>query len=130
VRIYVLSRYIAKCKYTFTMIQIIAKLDEIFNHILNMNWLYHFNYNWKVWLMWNLKKYLDKFFIQMTISVLKKIFCWKFTFIWKMTRIMLEAFVPEFILCVYQNARWNQRKFAHKIYPQKNTFFLPKTTPL
>ncbi len=38
-----LSRYTTKCKYTFKMIQIIAKLDEIPNHILNMNWLYHFN---------------------------------------------------------------------------------------
>jgi hypothetical protein len=26
-----------KYKYTFKIIQIIAKLDEIFNHILNMN---------------------------------------------------------------------------------------------
>jgi hypothetical protein len=23
-----------------------CKLDEIFIRILNMNWLYHFNYNW------------------------------------------------------------------------------------
>jgi hypothetical protein len=21
-------------------------------NILNMNWLYHFNYNWNAWLMW------------------------------------------------------------------------------
>jgi hypothetical protein len=45
-----LPQYIAKCKYIMKMIQTIAKLDEIFIHILNMNWLYHFNYNWKVWL--------------------------------------------------------------------------------
>jgi hypothetical protein len=54
-------------------IQIIAKLDEIFSHILNMNWLYHFNYNWKVWFeMWFHKKHMDKIFIQMNINVLKK----------------------------------------------------------
>jgi hypothetical protein len=33
------SQYIAKCKYTFKIIQIIAKLDEIFSYILNMNGL-------------------------------------------------------------------------------------------
>jgi hypothetical protein len=42
--------------YIFKMIQIIAKLDEVFCYILNMSWLYHFNYNWKVWLMWFHKK--------------------------------------------------------------------------
>jgi hypothetical protein len=67
-----LSWYTIKWKY-FKIIQIIAKLDEIFSHILNMNWLYHFNYNWKVWFeMWLHKKHLDKFFIQMNINVLKK----------------------------------------------------------
>jgi len=50
----------------------IAKLGEILNYILNMNWLYHFNYNWKVWLVWFHKKHIDKFFIQTSISVLKK----------------------------------------------------------
>jgi len=37
VRIYMLSQYIAKCKYTFKMIQIIAKLNDALSHILNMN---------------------------------------------------------------------------------------------
>ncbi len=32
-----LSQYIAKCKYTIKMIKIIAKLDEVQSHILNMN---------------------------------------------------------------------------------------------
>jgi hypothetical protein len=32
-----LSQYITKWKYIIKMIQIIAKLDEVFNHILNMN---------------------------------------------------------------------------------------------
>jgi hypothetical protein len=31
-----------------------------------------FNYNWKIWFMWFHKKQLNKFFIQMNISVLKK----------------------------------------------------------
>jgi hypothetical protein len=58
--------------YTFEMIQIIAKLDEIFSHILNMDWLYHFNYNWKVCFMWFHKKTYGHFFIQTSISVFKK----------------------------------------------------------
>jgi hypothetical protein len=124
VKIYMLSRYITKCKYTLKMIQIIAKLNEILSHILNKNWLYHFNYNWKVWLIWFHKKHLDKIFIQKSISVLKKTFCWKFTFIWKMTRIMLEAFVLKFILYVYQNVRWN---FLKKL-PPKYTQIYPKIT--
>ncbi len=32
-----LSQYATKCKYILKMIQIIAKLDEVLNHILNMN---------------------------------------------------------------------------------------------
>ncbi len=32
-----LSQYTTKCKYTFKMIQITAKIDEIFRYILNMN---------------------------------------------------------------------------------------------
>jgi len=115
VRIYMLSQYIAKCKYTPKMIQIITKLDEVLSYIFIMNWLYHFNYNWKFWFMWFHKKHLDKFFIQMNISVLKKPFCWKNILFWKMTRIMLEAFVLKSILYVYQHARWNQRKTT----PQK-----------
>jgi hypothetical protein len=62
------------------------------------------------------------------ISVLKKTFCWKINFIWKMTRIMLYTFVSKTILCFYQNTRWNQRRLAPKIYPKKSTFFLLKTT--
>jgi hypothetical protein len=31
----------------YKMTQIIEKLDEVFFYILNMSWLYHFNYNWK-----------------------------------------------------------------------------------
>jgi len=118
-----------KWKYILKMIQTIAKLDEVFSHILNMNWLYHFNYNWKVWLMWFHKKHLDKFFIQMNRSVLKKNNLLKIIFIWKMTRSMLEAFVSKSILYVHQNARWNQRKIAPKIkqnIPRKEYIFLPK----
>jgi len=56
----------------------------------------------------------------------------KITFIWKMTRIMLEAFVSKSILYVYQNARWNQRKIAPQIYqniPPKKYIFLRKKAP-
>jgi hypothetical protein len=72
-----------------------------------MNLLYHFNYNWKVWFIWFHNKHLNKFFIQMNISVLKKKFGWKVIFIWKTERIMLKAFVSKYILYVYQNIRWN-----------------------
>ncbi len=37
-----------KVKIYFKMIQIITKLDDVFSYTLNTNWLYHFNYNWKV----------------------------------------------------------------------------------
>ncbi len=47
-KIYMLSWYIAKCKYILKLIQIIANVNEVHSQILNMNWLYHFNYNWKV----------------------------------------------------------------------------------
>ncbi len=127
-----MSWYTAKCKYIVKMIQIIAKLNEILNHILNMNWLYHFNYNWKVWLMWFHKKHLDKFFIQTSISVLKTFIILKFTFIWKMTRIMLEAFVLKLILYVYQNSKWNLKKTTPNIYqniPKKSTLFWSKMSP-
>ncbi len=125
-----MSWYTAKCKYILKMIQIITKLNEILSHILNVNWLYHFNYNWKVWLMWFHKKHLGKFFIQTSINVLKTNIMLKFTFIWKMTRIMLEAFVLKLILYVYQNNRWNQRKTTPKIYPKRIHFLGSKWPPI
>jgi len=39
-----------------------------------------------------------------------------------MTRTMLEVFISKFVLYVYWNVKWYQRKFGPKIYPQKNTF--------
>jgi hypothetical protein len=72
----------------------------------------------------------NKFFIQTNIlSALKKANCWNFTFIWKMTRIMLKALVSKSNLYVYQNARWNQRKNAPKIYPPKSTLSCLKLPP-
>jgi hypothetical protein len=127
-----LSRYIAKCKYTLKMIQILEKLDEVLSHILNMNWLYHFNYNWKVWFMWFHKKDLNKVFIQMSISVLKKNILLKNYFYLKMTRIMLYTFVSKTILFIYQNTRWNQRRLAPKIYqniPKKEYIFFDLKQP-
>jgi hypothetical protein len=41
---------------------------------------------------------------------------------------MLEVFVLKSILCVHQNARWNQGKTTPKIY-LKRVFFLLKATP-
>jgi hypothetical protein len=116
VKNYMLSWYTTKCKNTLKMIQIIEKLNEVLSHILNMNWLYHFNYNWKVWLMRFHKKHLDKLIIQTNISVVKKnIFFWKINFILKMTIIMLEEFVSKSISYVYQNIGW---MFFKKL-PQK-----------
>jgi hypothetical protein len=37
-------------------------LDEIFNNILHMNWMYLFNFIWKVPPMWIHKKHLDETF--------------------------------------------------------------------
>jgi hypothetical protein len=82
--------------------QIIAKLDEVFSYILNMSWLYHFNYNWKVWFMWFYKKHLDNFFNQTSINVLKNKKNCNFIFIWKITRIILEALASKSILYIYQ----------------------------
>jgi hypothetical protein len=80
-----------------------------------MNWLYHSNYNWNFWFVWFHKKHLDKFFTQTNISVLKeKHFVWEITFIWKITRMILEAFVSKSILYVYQNARWKFDKLPPK----------------
>jgi len=115
------------------MISIIAKLDEIFSYMFNMIWLYHFNYNWKVWLMSFSKTNLDKFFIQKNCKnvLKKKKKNWKNIFIWKIIRTMLEAFVSKSILHVYQNARWNQRKIAPKIIQNgpKKDIFLHKAPP-
>jgi hypothetical protein len=41
---FVITIYIAKCKYTSKTIQTINKLDEVLNHILHMSSLSHFNY--------------------------------------------------------------------------------------
>jgi hypothetical protein len=113
------------------MIQIIANFDEILNHILNMNWLYHFNYNWKVWLIWFHKKHLDKFFIQTNINVLKKKFVEN-----------LISFERRLELCwrplyqnpfyMFQNVRCKKRKIALKIYqniPQNKRFSCLKQPP-
>jgi len=40
--------------------------------------------------------------------------CWKNTIIWKITRVMLKALCQKSILCVYQNVKWNERKFSPK----------------
>jgi hypothetical protein len=77
-----------------------------------------------------IKKHLNKFFIQMNISVLKKIFCWKITFIWKMTRIMLLRG-----LCIKIQFRslskcyMKSKKNYPQDIPQKKYIFFPKTTP-
>jgi hypothetical protein len=63
---------------------------------------------------------LDKFFIQMNVSVEKKHFVEKlFSFErWKKCWMSL-----------YQNVRWNQIKTTPKIYPPKNTFLALSSPP-
>jgi len=56
-------QYIAKWMNIVKIIQIITTFDEVLSHILNMNWLYHFNSIWKISLMWfHQKKHLDEDF--------------------------------------------------------------------
>ncbi len=111
------------------MIQIIAKLDEVLCHILNMSWLYHFNYNWKVWLMWFHKKHLNIFSIQMNIDVSQK----------KIVKKLL-SFERWKELCwkpLYQNSFYMfikmldeiKEKLPPKYTQKKKDIFLPKTTP-
>jgi hypothetical protein len=40
----------------------ITTFDELFNHILNISWLYHFNSIWKIPFIWFHKKHLDEVF--------------------------------------------------------------------
>jgi hypothetical protein len=114
------------------MIKIITNFDEVLIHILNLNWLYHFN--WKVWLMWFHKKHLKKFFIQINISVLKKIFWWKITFIWKMIRIMLLGglCIKIHFICLwkcYMKSKKNCPQNIPKYIPAKSTFSCLKQPP-
>jgi hypothetical protein len=83
----------------------ITKFDEFFSHTLNVNSLYNFNYSWKVWVMWFHKKHLDKFFIQMSIGVLKKKHFVEKLLSFEWWQDLLEAFVLNLSLYVYQNAR-------------------------
>jgi hypothetical protein len=129
-----LSWYIAKSKYILKMIQINAKLDEVLNHILDMNWLYHFNSNWKFWLVWFQNKYLNKFFHSNKHKCVEKkhfveIFlsfkrwqelCWRpmYRNPFHMFMKMLDE-IKEKLLSKYT-----------KIYPPKNTFSCLKQPPL
>jgi hypothetical protein len=83
------------------MIQIITKNDEIFSDVLNMSWWYHFNYIEKLLVVWFHKKYVVEVSHSNNHKCVEKNICWKMNVIWKTTKIMLEAFVSEFILYVY-----------------------------
>ncbi len=113
----------------FNLIQIITELAEVLSHILNMNWLYHFNNNWKVWFIWFPQKLVDKFLIQTNISVLKKIFCWKITLIWKMTRMMLENFVSKSIYIFIKTLDEIKEKLPPKYIPKKVHFLAYRGPP-
>ncbi len=125
-----LSQYITKWKYTIKMIQIIAKPDDVFSHILIMNWLYHFNYNWKVWLTWFHKKHY-KFFIQTNINVLKQNILFINHFDLKDDKNYVGGGLCIKIHFIYlSKCRWNQRKTTPKIYSKNITTFCLKQPPL
>jgi hypothetical protein len=98
-----LSWYIAKCKYTLKLIQIIAKLYEVLIHILNVNWFDQFNYNWKVWFMWFHKKTIEHFDEKLLSFENDK------------------NYVEGLCIKIYQNVRWIKEKLSQKytkIYPK------------
>jgi hypothetical protein len=114
------------------MIQIITTLDEIFGHILNVSWLNHFNSIWKVSLMWSHKKHLDEVFHLNKHNYVEKKIYWKNYFNLKYNKNNVRGSISTFILHVYQNARWNQRKFDPKIIQillKNKCIFLPKMDP-
>ncbi len=114
-----MSWYIAKCKYTFEIIEIIAKLDEIFNHILNMNWLY--NYNWKFWFMWFHKKRYGQIFHSNGHKCVEK------KHVVERQKLFWKPF--------YQNPFYmfikmlNEKENSPKICPKTEYIFLPKMAP-
>jgi hypothetical protein len=61
------------------------------------------------------QKNMDKVFYSNKHNYVEKANCWEITFIWKITKIVLEAFVSKSILFVYQNTKWNQRNPTPKI---------------
>jgi hypothetical protein len=61
------------------------------------------------------QKNMDKVFYSNKHNYVEKTNCWEIAFIWKITKIVLEAFVSKSILFVYQNAKWNQRNPTPKI---------------
>jgi hypothetical protein len=97
------------------MISIITTFDEIFNHILNMSWLYHFNSTLKIPLIWFHKECLDEIFMQTNIIMLKKQILLKIIFIWKITRSILEAFAPKSIIHIIKMLDWIKEKNSPKI---------------
>jgi hypothetical protein len=92
----------------------IANLDEIFNHTLNINWLYDLISLWKVPLMWFHKNIWMKFFIQMSISLKTNNIFEKKYYFQKVMRIALNVLCFKSILCVSQNTRWNKTKSTTK----------------
>jgi len=89
----------------------IANLDEIFNHTLNMNWLYDFISIWKHPLMFHSNEHKFE-----KNNIFEKNYSFQ-----KVMRIALKILCFKYILCVCQNTRWNKTKFSTKI--MQNVFF-------
>jgi len=117
-----LSRYIAKCKYTLKMIQIIAKLDEGLRLHCTISITIKI-----VWLMWFQE-------VQMNRSVLKKKKnCSKTTFIEKWQELCCRPLYQKpfyiFIKTLDEIKEELPPKYT-KIYAKKSTFFYLKQPPL
>ncbi len=94
------SWYITKCKYTSKPIQTITKLDEIHSHILHMNSLSHFNYIWRVPLIWFIKNIWMRFFIQTSVFTLydNVVYKWK-TWTWSSQLSKFGLMICMWIVC-------------------------------
>ncbi len=82
--------------------------------MLHMNSLSHFNSIWRIPFMWFMKSIWIKFFIQTNINVKIYKTLLKKHYHLKGNNFLLRALCQIFILCVFQNTRWSERKSTFK----------------
>jgi hypothetical protein len=111
-----------KVQFFLKMISIITTFDEIFNHILNMSWLYHFNSTLKVPFIWFHKECLDEIFHANKYNYVEKTNFVEIYFHLKNNKNYIGSLCTKIHFTCYQSARLNQGKK----FPQNNTksFFL------
>jgi hypothetical protein len=126
-------RYTTKWKYISKIIQMITKLDEIFNHILHMSSFSHFNSIWRVPFMWFHKKHLDEVFhsnkhkcvntykfVEKTLSFEKRQeLCWRLCI-----KILFYAFIK-----TLDEMKENLPPKLYKIYPKKKHILAQNLPP-